>query len=663
MVHCAVSVLRKRGAGNGRKEKSDFCKKLDAGGEPVYFSALSPAEERIFTETVSHFREIASRMREDFDRFSGAVAAARAGQQASRASVGFFCKYYEGKYQRADIVKALATAAMLPAPSAEHLGKSPVFMLGAALWLLDYVKRQELEEQFYPLLPEKLDEEVDFETPDVDDLDHSRDEILGVMSVFLNRKDSRRAFRKLWGLVDKETAGKLKGEFKDALLDYFERFLEISTRISPSAAQTSGGSPMLLANPSSYGGNFDSRGPYEPDLPGSPAKDHAGLWFLTNTALLIGAPPEKIRQTLYYRRSSELMEGFRVRDPYAVCAAYLLLERDGDVLVDLNMLTAAVVLCAERHLPWGADEAYSYAEPYGNGTPDLSLRYAYHPHENAEEADLPDPDVEEGALLSEGQLFYLATGYALPRNQAPSSRLKDWLQEQGVPEGRAKALAWGAWFTSYLDDLRAQRPMPFGVPDDFEDFLKSLDEELTGLAEEASAEEADSAAKTAELTRQLKESRKALHEAEQGMRQLQERLRSVEADALRDRAELSQLRETLFDLRAREGQPEDEAEAAIAFPYQTKRRIVAFGGHDTWRKAIRPMLPGVRFFDREMLPDISIIKSADVVWIQANAISHKFYYRIIETARKENISVRYFGTASARKCAEQLALDEMTAAE
>ena len=95
---------------------------------------------------------------------------------------------------------------------------------------------------------------------------------------------------------------------------------------------------MLLANPASYGENFDPRGPYEPDLPGPPAKDHAGLWFLTNTALLIGASPEKIRQTLYYRRSSELMEGFRIRDPYAVCAAYLLLERDGDVLVDLNML-------------------------------------------------------------------------------------------------------------------------------------------------------------------------------------------------------------------------------------------------------------------------------------------------------------------------------------
>lgn len=60
--------------------------------------------------------------------------------------------------------------------------------------------------------------------------------------------------------------------------------------------------------------------------------------------------------------------------------------------------------------------------------------------------------------------------------------------------------------------------MPFDVSGDFEDFLKSLDEELTELAEEASAEEADSAAKTMELSRQLKESRKALHEAEQGMR-------------------------------------------------------------------------------------------------------------------------------------------------
>lgn len=323
-------------------------------GEPVYSSALAPAEERVFKETVSHFREVASRMREDSDRFSRAMSAAREGEQAARASVGFFLKHFEGKYQRIDVVKALATASMLPAPSAERFGTSPSFMLGAVLWLLDYVKRQELEEEFYPLLPEEVDEEIDFATPDVDDLNHSRDEILGVMSVFMNRKgNGRKAFRRVWGLVDKETAREIKTAFKDAVLDYLDRFLEVSTRVSPSAANDTGSVPSLLANPAPYGAAFDTSIQHEPEMPGSPAKDRADLWFLMNTAQLIGASSNKIRQTLYYRRSAELMEGFRVRDPYAVCAAFLLLERDGDVLTELNMLTAAVVICAERHLPWG----------------------------------------------------------------------------------------------------------------------------------------------------------------------------------------------------------------------------------------------------------------------------------------------------------------------
>lgn len=645
----------------GGKNKPITAKTWTLAGEPIYSIPWTPSEERVFKETASHFREVAFQMSEELDRYSGAGAVIRAGERAARASAGFFFKHFEKKYQRMDVIKALATAATLPAPSSEHLGTSPTFMLGAALWLLDYVERNGLWDKFIPLLPPELDEEIDFTTPAVDDLAYSRDHMLGIMTVFMERKGAQRQeFRKICGLIDKDTAGTLKQEFKNALLDYFNRFLEVDTRVNPSKGRDTGGTPPLLSDPASFDSPFGAdRMPSAPDV--SPAKNHAGLWFLTNTALLAGASPETIRQTLYFRRSSELMETFRIRNPYEVCMAFLLLDRDNDVLANLNMLTAAVVICAERTLPWGADEAYNYAEPFEDGTPDLSLRYAYHPRENAEEEYLPDPDIEEGELLSEGQLFYLATGYALPRDQAPSSRLRDWFQEQGVPEGRAEALAWGAWFASYVDDLRARQPMPFGVPDDFENFLKSLDEELTELAEESETE--DSVAKTAELSRQLKESQKALHEAEQGMRRLQEQTQALETEALRDRAELSRLRETLFELRAREDQPENETEAEIEFPYRSARRIVAFGGHDTWRKAIRPMLPCVRFFDREMLPDINAIRGADVVWIQPNALSHPFYYRVIDMARKENISIRYFGFASARKCAEQLVTDELAAVE
>lgn len=642
----------------GGKKKPIAAKNWTLAGEPVYSTPLAPAEERVFKESVSSLRSAAVRLREDSPRPSG--GAMKQGEHAARASLGYFFKYFDGKYRREDIVSALAKAAALPGPVADHCHSSCCYMLGAALWLLDYVERESLWEDLIPLLPPELDDEIDFATPTADDFTYSRDHMLGVMTVFMERKGKQRqAFRKIWGLIDQETAVKLKGMFKDKLLDYFDRYLEVCSRVKPADGPDSGDAASLLSPPPFLG-------PFGADVLGSlqdyhPARDHADLWFLMHTPLLIGKSPEEVRETLYFRRSSELFLGFHIEEPYAICAAYLLLERDGDVLANLNMLTVNVLICAERCLPWGADEAYSYAEPFEDGKPDLSLQYSYHPRENAEEEGLPDPDIEEGDLLSESQLFYLATGYALPRGQAPSSRLKDWFQEQGVPEGRAEALAWGAWFAAHMDDLKAQRPVPFGSPDDFDDFLKSLDEELTEMAGKAESETEDSAARAAGLSRQLKESRKALHEAEQGMRQLQERIRTLEADTLRDRSELSQLRETLFSLRSKEDQPEETQETEIEFPWETKRRIVAFGGHDTWRKAIRPMLPGVRFFDREMLPDVNTVKSADVVWIQPNALSHKFYYRIIDTVRKENIPVRYFGSASARKCAEQLVVDEMAA--
>ena len=88
---------------------------------------------------------------------------------------------------------------------------------------------------------------------------------------------------------------------------------------------------------------------------------------------------------------------------------------------------------------------------------------------------------------------------------------------------------------------------------------------------------------------------------------------------------------------------------------------MVFGGHDSWRKAVKPLLPGARFYDREALPDLNAIRGADVVWIQPNALSHKYYYRIIDATRKNGIPVRYFGSASAKRCAAQLARDELSA--
>ena len=65
-----------------------------------------------------------------------------------------------------------------------------------------------------------------------------------------------------------------------------------------------------------------------------------------------------------------------------------------------------------------------------------------------------------------------------------------------------------------------------------------------------------------------------------------------------------------------------------------------------------------RSLDRESLPNADLIRNADVVWIQANSLAHKHYYKIIDIVRKYNKPVRYFAYASATKCAEQIVLED-----
>lgn len=642
----------------GTKKKA-VSKTWTLGGERVRGESLTPAEERLFDETVMRCRNAAVQLRDLSPGLAQKNSAVRRSEQAARSSLGYFFQYFDGKYRRLDVVEALAAASSMPGPGPECCGVSGAFMLGAALWFLDDAKRRGLGHKLRKLLPAELDDDIDFVTPEADDLTHSRDDMLGLTDVFLRRKGDRlRTFRKILDLVDRETAAGLRAVFREALLDYLDRLLEVRTRVK-SAGDTNAEERFPLLKGPPLPGPFFHKDPLpESLLEYDPARDRADVWFLLHTPMLVGAPSEEVQNTLRFRRSARLLEEFEVREPCAVCAAYLLLEREGDALANLNTLTANVLICAERHLPWGAGEAYNYAEPSENGRPDCSLRYAYHPHENAEEEDLPCPDIGAGERLSESQLFYLATGYALPRDEGPSRRLRDWFLEQGLPEVRAEALSWGAWLLFYVDELRAG-----GGPGDFGEFLRALDAELRELAEGFEAKSEDRAAQAAELARQLKASRASLHEAEQDFRRLQERLRVAEADALRDRAELSQLRETLYALKAKEERPEETPAEPVGFPWPVRRRIAVFGGHDTWRKAIRPLLPGVRFFDREMMPDVNAVRNADVIWIQANAMSHKVYYRIIDTARKENIPVRYFAASSARKCAEQLVLDELSAEE
>ena len=83
---------------------------------------------------------------------------------------------------------------------------------------------------------------------------------------------------------------------------------------------------------------------------------------------------------------------------------------------------------------------------------------------------------------------------------------------------------------------------------------------------------------------------------------------------------------------------------------------VVFGGHATWAKGIKDLLTGnIRFIDKDLVFDTALVRHADVIWIQPNALGHNMYYRIVDTARQYGKPVRYFTYASWKKCAEQVA--------
>ena len=69
---------------------------------------------------------------------------------------------------------------------------------------------------------------------------------------------------------------------------------------------------------------------------------------------------------------------------------------------------------------------------------------------------------------------------------------------------------------------------------------------------------------------------------------------------------------------------------------------------------VRAGVGHLRFIDRDLVFDAHVIRNADIIWIQPNAISHSQYYRIVDAARQYRKPIRYFTYASAAKGAEQV---------
>jgi hypothetical protein len=232
------------------------------------------------------------------------------------------------------------------------------------------------------------------------------------------------------------------------------------------------------------------------------------------------------------------------------------------------------------------------------------------------------------------QIIYGRTGYLLPRTVYEEAKTRRWLERFDL---LASPLASIALPTIDLMDIHARRthiPVPTvetedGIPDP-QELLKRIQE----------------------LEAERKALRQEAHDAASEAKQLREQLSALEGTADRDRQELADLRELVFSMTTEE--TEALSDCTMDFPQHTMRNILVFGGHPSWFREIRQKLPDVRFYRHEAKPDRQMIRNADEIWFQTNALSHKLYDAVTDCAAGYPIPIHYFRFASATKCAEQL---------
>ena len=388
------------------------------------------------------------------------------------------------------------------------------------------------------------------------------------------------------------------------------------------------------------------------------------IWHFIDTIGDINTFYYEYLESSYGASVAEIWKDFSIEDPYMLAFGFLYLLEQGSDFPWLYQPSVKLMELCSNALPWRYDDfeeeragiwdhydealdgyAYGYQKanlPKRIKVPELEDWYAM------DYEDKTEPEPRYRARTNLAQIVYEATGGIMPRNLYRYEAALEDLSDYGITGKKATHPL--LYCMAMLGEVK-HRSHVFHLSEPSEG--GQVDTPDTTSVEELQK-------RIQELQQENKQLRQASHDIGRDAREAKKKMAELEAAVASERQELADLRELIF--HQQEGLFADELpDDEIEFPYDTQKRIVVFGGHDTWAKEIKPKLPEVRFVDRTMIPNAELIRRADVVWIQTNSLSHAYYYKIIDETRKHHVPVRYFSYASATKCAEQIVWDDRDA--
>ncbi len=608
--------------------------------------------------------------------------------------------------------------APLPDTTFRELNKTYYIELAAAIRILDYLKLHQVYEEASRFFPTSREEINAVYLPDLSDSVHSDDELRSMIYVIRNRNrgtegfddkqpfctqadtclnnrqqadelTDRKNYDGIMALIDKAYIKTIQHDFIEALWEHFDGLLSLTQKakreLIKKKKKLRSDVAELVAQLESIGGNKPSpllienrtdalqdilpeRDPISeliPDL-SKAAKELDKKTEETQAAeeepeslyFFVMMIPGWVSGALPPDDSMDIYSGLSVpeiRDPYDTCLAFLSLLDENSDYPWLYSLSYNIVSFACQLLPW-ADS--NYVDPDGSlGEVKIDYEFLKGLTEKLPDWDedksnpllyaksLPSPlrtVSEKRTNMSIAQLSFLSSGLIPPRTAASISYTKALLHESAF-SAREQELLYAYFSLAYSV---THQGFDFRAPDD-----DQIDEELSG--EEKATEDRDTEIK--KLRSEIKRLKKLVNRTEHQRKALSSELSETKHRLEATNAELAELRSLIRE----SCEAEDSIPTTINFPYSAKKRTIIIGGHESWVKAIKPLLDNVRYIASSEQPNPGVILNAEIVWIQTNAMGHSSFYKIIDIIRKNDIKVCYFKYASAEKCAEQLALEEI----
>lgn len=360
-------------------------------------------------------------------------------------------------------------------------------------------------------------------------------------------------------------------------------------------------------------------------------------------------------------------ERFSVSNPFETCFAFFNLLDSGDNIVWLIEIVLAVISYAIDKLPWTNmfqrrnkqetniendnydSYVYKYDECADQRKNTLMYSQKYNSYLYNKSNDF-STDTEDLLKRNLSQILFSMSGTLPPRNIFDYDlNSRDDLIKSGFNKKNADMMR------IMFQYAKSATKVKFDYNRLYNDIKK---QQITK-------------SQTDDKIKMLKEThQKEIDTLEKEIRSLKQQLKAEKAksdklveDTKTEKQELIALRDTIYRLQNDNTMEELEKKVEIDLPYTLKTNIVIFGGHDSWLRAFRPLIKNVRIIDPHTNPDINLIRNADTVWMQSNAMPHSYYNKIMDITRLRKIPVQYFAHASAEKCARQLAEYDMTQAE